>query len=268
MILPFYKYHGTGNDFIIIDNRKRQFDSLDVAKLCHRNFGIGADGLMLLQEAEGYDFEMVYYNSDGNISTMCGNGGRCIVAFSGLLGIPTSENVNFLAVDGPHKALFLYENESQSTVELKLADVSNVPANLNTYVLNTGSPHFVKFVDNVDALDLLNEAHAIRYNNDYKTEGININFVEILGNQSIKVRTYERGVENETLSCGTGVTASAIAYIRNQNIESANNNFEVSVQTPGGLLKVSFFYSLLRRHFEQVTLIGPATLVFNGEINI
>lgn len=270
MNLKFYKYQGTGNDFILIDNRERQYDDIDVKSLCYRQFGIGADGLMLLQETDGYDFEMVYYNSDGHISTMCGNGGRCIVAFAGFLGILKSERVQFLAIDGPHDAIYLPEwkdGKEKNTVELQLKNVKEVLKTNNDFVLDTGSPHYVQFVENVNDLDIIKAAHAIRYSETFKEKGINVNFVEILSLNHIKVRTYERGVENETLSCGTGVTASSIAYL------SKLNNFEtglytINIETPGGQLQVQFFYSNFDLEFQNVTLIGPAERVFEGEIKL
>ena len=256
MILNFIKYQGAGNDFILIDNRQRLYDQLDVARLCHPKFGIGADGLMLLQNTNGYDFEMVYYNSDGNTSTMCGNGGRCIVDFAKRLNIIESSTV-FKAIDGRHDAIW-----SQEKVELKMVDVHALASVGESYDLNTGSPHFVVFVNNVNEIDLLNEARKIRYDTPYEKEGINVNFVEIINDTSIKVRTYERGVENETLSCGTGVTASSIALSKKLN--STNGTYNIAIQTPGGNLEVK--YSLKDKHYNEVWLIGPATMVFEGSI--
>lgn len=258
MRLPFQKYQGAGNDFIIIDNRNRVFDELNVAQLCHPKFGIGADGLMLLQNIEGYDFEMLYYNSDGNISSMCGNGGRCIVDFAKGLGL-FETNTIFKAIDGRHDAIW-----SKSKVELQMQNVSIVHQLGNAYELNTGSPHYITFEKNIDNIDIVPEARAIRYNETYKSEGINVNFVEVVGPNAIKVRTYERGVENETLSCGTGVTASAIAY----SIETglANGENLIAISTPGGPLRVKF--SKQNNQFENVWLIGPATKVYDGQIEI
>ncbi len=284
--MHFVKYHGTGNDFILIDNRElidyeersyddfdnliRKYDNIDVKTLCHPKFGIGADGLMLLQDVEGYDFEMVYYNSDGNISTMCGNGGRCIVAFAGELGILKSEKVKFLAIDGPHEALYLPDFSKEKVnkiVELQLKNVKEIIREGNDFVIDTGSPHYVQFVENVNEIEIIKEAHLIRYGEKYKAEGINVNFVEIIDQQTINVRTYERGVENETLSCGTGVTASSIAFLSKQN-KLTTGIHSVKVNTPGGALQVRFFYSSLDNEFQNVTLIGPAVKVFEGEIEI
>lgn len=261
--MHFVKYQGTGNDFILIDNRKRLYDQLDVKTLCHPKFGIGADGLMLLQNREGYDFEMVYYNSDGNISTMCGNGGRCIVAFAASLGILKNENVKFVAIDGPHDAVYLMDNDKEF-VELRLNDVANIEKLDGDYVLNTGSPHYVKFIDDVDTIDIIAEAKKIRYSDRFKKDGINVNFVEIVNDHAIKVRTYERGVENETLSCGTGVTACSVALYKHLNFTEIQS--EISIQTMGGKLTVSYHIST-NQIFNLVTLKGPAVRVFEGVVN-
>lgn len=259
MKLHFTKYQGTGNDFIIIDNRARKYDKLDVARLCHPKFGIGADGLMLLQNLEGFDFEMVYYNSDGKESSMCGNGGRCLVDFAKRLDVFKGDTATFKAVDGPHDSLW-----SNEIVELKMQDVNHIERQgEHVYILNTGSPHYVIFVKNVDHVDILNEARAIRFNDVYRKEGINVNFVQVQGSRHIRVRTYERGVENETLSCGTGVTASAIALVRYLAIHAGEH--QVEVETPGGRLSVKFKYNNAAK---DVWLCGPATKVFQGEIDI
>ncbi len=257
MKIPFLKYQGTGNDFILIDNRSLNYNNLDVAKLCHPKFGIGADGLMLLQNTEGYDFEMVYYNSDGNISTMCGNGGRCIVDFAKSLNVFTGEKTLFKAIDGAHDAVW-----SNAEVQLKMQDVANVQLFEKDYILNTGSPHYVVFVQNIDTLNIVEMAKAIRYNETYKAEGINVNFVEIINPLAIKVRTYERGVENETLSCGTGVTACAIALSKKLNF--APNNYTIETHTPGGILKINFTQN--QTTYTNVWLCGVATRVFEGEM--
>jgi len=253
--LKFYKYQGTGNDFILLDNRTREFDNLDVAKLCNRKFGIGADGLMLLQNHAEYDFEMVYYNSDGNISSMCGNGGRCIVAFAKKMKVFDGNKTLFWAIDGLHEAYI--ENDF---VELKMIDVNSIQMIENDYQMNTGSPHYVRFNSSIDHINIIEEARKIRYNDVFKENGINVNFVEVKNNNTIKVRTYERGVEDETLSCGTGVTACAIAFnnITNPEINSVN------IETPGGLLTVKF--ELENSKYSNVWLCGPATFVFEGEI--
>lgn len=262
MKLHFKKYQGTGNDFIIIDNREHLYDQLDVAYLCHPKFGIGGDGLMLLQNKVGYDFEMVYYNSDGNISTMCGNGGRCIVDFAKRLGVFDGHNTKFKAVDGPHDAIW-----DDDFVELKMQDVNQISRRGRDYVLNTGSPHYIVFATAIDTMEIVDEATLIRYNNEFSEEGINVNFVELLSSSEplqILVRTYERGVEDETLSCGTGVTASAIAL--SEQLGLADGDYTIGIQTPGGNLVVKFHKEA--GAYTDVWLCGPATEVFSGEIDV
>lgn len=258
MTVEFSKYQGTGNDFVILDNRNGTYSFLNkeqVAFLCNRHFGIGADGLMLLQLKEGYDFEMIYFNADGGESSMCGNGGRCLVAFAKQLKL-INDSANFLAVDGPHEALI---NENGS-VELKMKDVTHLEQAADHCILNTGSPHYIKWVTNLENLNVEEEGRKIRYSKKFAAEGINVNFAQ-LQKAGIKVRTYERGVEAETLSCGTGVTATALA---------AADQFEkqeIPITTPGGELTVKF-----KRDgntvFSNVWLCGPAQLVFYGTINI
>jgi diaminopimelate epimerase len=253
----FYKYQGTGNDFVLIDNRDEQFPQDDhalVKKICDRRFGIGADGLMLLEYAIGYDFRMVYYNSDGNESTMCGNGGRCIAAFAKKLGI-IEETGTFSAIDGGHEFVLKEEN-----VKLKMIDVDAVDNNNGDYILFTGSPHYVIFKNDIDKIDIDKEAQKIRYNDTYTKEGINVNFVEEK-NGRIHMRTYERGVEGETLSCGTGTVAVALSVAVKNNMDSGG----VEILTPGGNLKVSF-----EREggiFTNIWLEGPAKMVYEGTIN-
>ena len=256
MILNFSKYQGTGNDFILIDNRKGDVPPLDVAKLCHPKFGIGADGLMLLQNKADYDFEMIYYNSDGNVSSMCGNGGRCIVDFAKKLGVFEGKTTRFLAVDGPHAA-----NWDNHHVELHMKDVNDIESFNADAILNTGSPHYVAFITDLN-FDLLTWAKGIRYNERFKQDGINVNAVKPIDQFSLSVRTYERGVENETLSCGTGVTASAIAYAQKQGLPEGQ--YKIKIETPGGHLEVKF--TLQDQIFQSVYLCGPATEVFTGQI--
>ncbi len=258
--MDFYKYQGTGNDFIIIDNRALIFNRADntlVAKLCDRRFGIGADGLMLLQTKEGFDFEMVYYNSDGKESSMCGNGGRCIVEFARTLGL-VNENAHFVAIDGEHEAIV-----KQGFITLKMKDVNGIELNSEFSFLNTGSPHYVKFIDDVATYNVGEEGEKIRNSNRFKNDGTNVNFIE-KQDDNLFVRTYERGVEAETFSCGTGVTAAAlVAAIK--NISTALNYCDI--KTLGGNLKVKF-----KKHadnsFTDIWLQGPATFVFKGEIAI
>lgn len=259
MQLQFDKYQGTGNDFILIDNRDStiKLSVAQIAFLCDRRFGIGADGLMLLENAEGYDFRMVYYNADGNESTMCGNGGRCIVAFAKKLGV-IRNNTSFVAIDGPHTASV---NED-GTVSLQMQDVEEVLYADGYTQLNTGSPHYVVFVDDVNATDVFNTGRSIRNSERYQPKGINVNFVQRLADGGIHVRTYERGVEDETYSCGTGVTAAAIAASGN-----ATGHIRTDIKTPGGNLLVSFDKKDAS-HIVNVILHGPATYVYSGEIAI
>lgn len=262
MKIPFYKFQGTGNDFILIDNRSYEFSSIkseNIKHMCHRRFGIGADGLMLLENVNGFDFRMVYYNSDGNQSTMCGNGGRCIAAFAQLLE-PIKSEFNFLAIDGSHTAkVNSYDGKNKWVIALSMIDVHEVNCTNENYELNTGSPHFVHFVNDVDEFDVVKHGRQIRNSDTYIKHGINVNFVQIINENSIKTRTYERGVEDETLSCGTGVTASAIAFAEKEILEPGL----VKVITPGGELDVSFIKKSGK--YSSVILKGSAELVFKGE---
>jgi len=255
--MQFYKYQGTGNDFIIIDDRREQFNlsAEKIAHLCHRRFGIGADGLILLQQATGYDFKMVYYNADGTLGTMCGNGGRCIVRFAADLDI-IKEKAHFIAVDGPHTAFV-----DADKISLQMMDVHAIDQHADDFFTNTGSPHFVRFVKQVQFYDVKNVGASIRYSEAYEPiQGTNANFVEPLDAQTIFVRTYERGVEDETYSCGTGVTAAALVSHVFQGMNSP-----VQIKTLGGELAVSF-QGNLQDGFSEIFLIGPAKQVFKGEI--
>jgi diaminopimelate epimerase len=260
MKIEFYKYQGTGNDFVILDNYNYKVPPLttqQIKLICNRHFGIGADGFMLLSKKEGYDFEMIYYNADGNESSMCGNGGRCLVKFAYHRGI--HKNVyRFIAIDGEHEA----EIDSDGTVSLKMQDVNNVDYHLHYTIINTGSPHFVKFTENVEDVDVIATGRDIRYSNTFAQEGINVNFVETINEDTIYVRTYERGVESETLSCGTGVTAAALLSAHN---EKGFNT--VDVKTQGGRLSVEF-EKIDDDHFDNIWLCGPAEFVFKGEIEV
>ena len=260
MDLIFYKYQGTGNDFIILDNRNQQYSELvrhDIAWLCDRRFGIGSDGLMLLNTLPGYDFEMKYYNADGRESSMCGNGGRCLTQFANDIGIIQS-NYHFMAVDGPHEASM----ETDGNIALKMSDVHQIRQENGHFILNTGSPHYVGFENDVMHLDVFKKGREIRYSPKFREEGINVNFVEQTEHKTkIVVRTYERGVEDETFSCGTGVTACALVSYHN------DNGFNrVDVQTRGGLLSVE--YEKNGDHFTDIWLIGPAVKVFEGRITL
>lgn len=262
MHLNFFKYQGAGNDFILIDNRNQTFPLTNqpeaIKKLCDRHFGIGADGLMVLQLKEGYDFEMLYFNADGREGSMCGNGGRCIVAFAKHLEIINDET-NFLAVDGPHYAKI---SEKGTWVSLQMIDVQSIQADGEAYVLNTGSPHYVLPVKDLEERDVYLDGKNIRYNETYKAQGINVNFVEDLGD-SYFVRTYERGVEDETYACGTGVTAVAMTMAKKKGLSGKVHS---AIKVKGGDLSVDFKYD--GNSFSEVFLEGPATFVFLGAINI
>ena len=260
MNLSFYKYQGTGNDFVLIDNREKKISlsQEQIKFLCDRRFGIGADGLMLLELEPGMDFKMVYFNSDGNESSMCGNGGRCITALAKRLGVIDKET-KFLAIDGIHEAKVLADD----FISLKMNDVRNVEVGDGYFYLNTGSPHYVKLVQDVKAMDVFNEGKNIRYNDRFKEEGTNVNFIE-KHEDVLFVRTYERGVENETWSCGTGVTASALVAAM-KGLATEKNNCKV--RTLGGDLNVKFD-KVLENNFYNIWLEGPATFVFKGDIEL
>ncbi len=308
--LTFKKYQGAGNDFVIIDNRENQWEkwveNFDlqpfaatqfnsskpfqkanqvVFQLCHRYFGIGADGLMLLQDHQEADFEMVYFNSDGYLSSMCGNGGRCIAHFANNLGIGAQGIMTFIAPDGKHAASVNGDHVSLSMNPV--TQVKSIDAQNGAWELNTGSPHYIQFLDTnlfaaadlsltgLTDVNFVQWAKGIRYNNTYQRDGINVNAVEPSPhnalaaqnqNPSISMRTYERGVENETLSCGTGVTAAAIAYFQQYLLPSYQFNHSshtIEVKTKGGDLAVTFGYSL-EQQFHSIYLNGPAECVFEG----
>ncbi len=260
MKIEFYKYQGTGNDFVILENRDNTYDNLtteQVKHICNRRFGIGADGLMLLSKHDKLDFEMIYFNADGNKSSMCGNGGRCLVQFAKNQGM-YKVTYHFMAIDGPHEA----EIDMRDIIRLKMQDVNKVDYHSGYALLNTGSPHFVKFSNNVEDIDVVETGREIRYSKAFEKEGINVNFVETTDEDSIYVRTYERGVEDETLSCGTGVTAAALMTAHN-----AIGFNRVEVKTPGGNLSVEY-NKIDEEHFENIWLCGPAELVYKGTIEI
>lgn len=260
MEIQFYKYQGTGNDFVILDNRTGLYDQLTeetIHFLCHRRFGIGADGLMLLNSRDGYDFEMKYYNADGNESTMCGNGGRCLVMFAYHMGIVRT-TYHFIAIDGEHEA----EIDTRGLVRLKMQDVHQVEEKNGRYILNTGSPHYVQIVNAVEEINVFEKGRELRNREEFMPGGINVNFVELKEEHEISVRTYERGVEDETLSCGTGVTACALVNFHN---EQGFN--EVTVNTRGGKLSVEFDRNT-DGSYTNVWLRGPATKVFTGTITL
>jgi len=257
--IHFYKYQGAGNDFILIDNRDNSVDHHNpqlISGLCDRRFGIGGDGLMLLQNKEGYDFEMIYYNADGQPSSMCGNGGRCIVAFAKFLGVIESET-EFLAVDGPHYAKISDEGD---WVSLQMIDVNEVNTDADAYVLNTGSPHYVKLVEGLEQRNVYQEGHAIRNNATYRKNGINVNFVEPM-KEGYFVRTFERGVEDETFACGTGVTAVALAMAQHKQ---QTGHITTPIKVLGGNLNIRFDYD--GSAFTEIFLEGPAVRVFEGDV--
>lgn len=256
MKISFYKYQGTGNDFIIIDNRKAIFSKENtklIHKICDRKFGIGADGFILLENSVSYDFKMVYFNADGNQGSMCGNGGRCIVAFADKLGVISSKTT-FEA-----NGILYIATIEKDLVSLTMNDVENIESHKDYLFLDTGSPHHVTFKKEVSKIDVFQKGKEIRNGSPYFEKGTNVNFAEQINENTFKVRTYERGVENETLSCGTGVTAVAIA---SHKLKKTNSN-TIHLQTLGGNLEVSFEAEI--NSYKNVVLKGPATFVFKGE---
>lgn len=258
MNLPFFKYQGTGNDFILIDNREKSISlsTEQINLLCDRRFGVGADGLMLLEPGEGVDFKMVYYNADGNESTMCGNGGRCIAAFARKLGI-VHDHAEFIAIDGVHEAWI----EGDEYVKLQMTDVNEMDNREDHSILNTGSPHYVKWVNDIENTNVFDEGRSIRNKSEFQPKGINVNFAQ-REEDRILVRTYERGVEDETLSCGTGVTAVAIASVKNKT-----GDFFIDIETPGGLLNVSF-HKDHSKNAANILLSGAVSFIFEGKIEL
>lgn len=259
--MEFYKYQGAGNDFIVIDNRQGRWalSEQQIEKLCNRRTGIGGDGLMLLQDASDYDFEMRYYNADGKLGSMCGNGGRCIVAFAHRLGL-FEETCNFLAYDGPHQASV---QDNGAWVKLQMRDVETIRAHGSDWILDTGSPHYVKKVSALSGFPVVQVGRDIRNQAEFKAQGINVNFVEPEA-AGYHVRTFERGVEDETLACGTGVTAVALAMIYEKQEPGPH---AMSLSVPGGRLGVSFNYRG-NQLFTDIFLEGPAQLVFTGSVTL
>jgi len=256
MIIDFYKYHGTGNDFVLIDNRSLFFDKNNlelISKICSRHTGVGADGLILLENHNQYDFKMIYFNSDGKQTSMCGNGGRCVISFAKKLNI-INDNVTFLAIDGLHEGII-----NEDIIKIKMIKVSNIDEAHNGCLLDTGSPHFVKFCSSVNNINVFDSGRELRNNKEISEDGVNVNFTEIIDNTSIKVRTYERGVENETLSCGTGVIASALSA-HSKGLVDSNR---IKISTLGGELFVSFDF---KNVYDNIWLEGPAIEVFKGQI--
>lgn len=255
--IKFYKYQGTGNDFVLIDNRNGAFDNITtpiVETICHRRFGVGADGLMMLEPSENSAFTMRYFNSDGRESTMCGNGGRCIAAFAVHLGVVPADNLfSFTAIDGQHDAVL-----HDDIVSLKMVDVDGIEVKEDGVFLDTGSPHFIRFVDNPGEIDVYKEGSYWRNHSRFSPNGTNVNFVGTPENGKIVMRTFERGVEDETWSCGTGAVASAIA----SSVKSGGGNSYI-MKVPGGELTVSF-EPAGNKKFTDIWLQGPAKYVFEG----
>lgn len=257
MKISFYKYHGTGNDFIMIDNRSLKFDKKNqslIEKMCSRRFGIGADGLILLENDDTLDFKMVYFNADGNESTMCGNGGRCIVAFAKKLELIQNE-AKFYAIDGFHQASINENGE----VNLQMKDVSEIELLNQDFILDTGSPHYVKIISEF-ASDFVHQARQIRNSNRFKQEGINVNFIKVLDENHLAIRTFERGVEDETYACGTGCVASALSIMHKNN-----KTQEINLDTKGGPIKVNA--QLENGTYTNIWLWGPTIFVYSGIYN-
>lgn len=258
MKILFNKYEGAGNDFIIVNNTPAVIDHADhklISRLCDRRFGIGADGLILIEESEGYDFEMVFFNSDGYPSTMCGNGGRCAAHFV-MKNLTGKRKLKFLVGDGAHTA-----SPEGDLIDLSINDVHSIVRTSDGMVVNTGVPHLVVFTDDVDSTDVVTEGRKLRYSEVYAPAGVNVNFVQTEGGR-LKLRTYERGVEDETLACGTGATASAIAAAISGKI--VTDHAEVKVK--GGTLHIAF--KIRNETVTDIRLRGPATFVFSGEKEI
>lgn len=255
--ISFFKYQGTGNDFVMVDDRHAAWDLGNlglIRALCDRKFGIGADGLILIRSHADYDFEMIYFNADGSQS-FCGNGARCAVAFAFFLGIIT-QHTQFLAIDGPHEARI-----ARGEVSLKMAKVSHISESLGDAFVHTGSPHHVRWVENLEDYPVLEQGQLLRHDPCYAPGGSNVNFVEKISDNEIFVRTFERGVENETLSCGTGVTAAALVC------GALTQQKSIQIRTLGGNLRVTFEGNA-QEGFDNIWLIGPAQQVYAGQIQL
>lgn len=262
MLIHFWKYHGAGNDFILIDVRIQELN-LETAKiqfLCNRRFGIGADGLILLKSSESHDFKMQYFNSDGNESTFCGNGGRCIVHFAHFLGIFSDETL-FEAFDGIHHGRIIRND----LVELSMNQSIQCQSIHAGELLNTGSPHLIIRTDDLDAVDVTRDGNKFRYDTSISVDGVNVNFVQQISENHLAVRTYERGVEDETLACGTGITAAALASVKN----SPAGDYLIDIDAKGGKLQVQFYFKPENDYpYTHIRLIGPAVRVFEGWIEL
>jgi diaminopimelate epimerase len=256
MLIEFFKYQGTGNDFIVINNFTGEYKEPStnlIQKMCDRKFGIGADGLMLIEKSGLADFKLIFFNPDGSES-FCGNGSRCAVKFVYEVHLIQKTEMSFEAFDGVHNAKI-----QTDSVSITMRDVSEVEQDPNGIFINTGSPHLVIVKDDVEAVKIMDEGSKFRYNKLYEPIGTNVNFLQVI-DEGIKIRTYEKGVENETLSCGTGVTAAALVYA-----SLYKTNSTVNVLTKGGKLNVSFVQD--NNSFTQVKLEGPAEFVFKGFYN-
>lgn len=262
MKVKFEKYEGAGNDFIIIDNREARFAPSPelINMLCDRRFGIGADGFMLLEKDPAAEFRMRYFNADGPEATMCGNGGRCIALFAHNLGIG-GKTLHFVASDGEHTAEIVAAEAHKGTISLRMGDVGNVATALDGSFVDTGSPHYVEFTDDVDSVDVQGKGRALRYDDAFAPAGTNVNFVQAIKDNYLKIRTYERGVEDETYACGTGVTAAAIVA----NAKLSGDVSEFSVEARGGMLGVKFTRE--GGSYKNIFLTGPARRVFSGEFD-
>ena len=265
--LHFCKFHGAGNDFILIDNRNgnNNLSDEEVALLCHRRLGIGADGLMLLERNEIHDFEMIYYNSDGGRASMCGNGGRCIVAFAKHLNIIDKQTC-FEAYDGLHSAEIVEWDNNSGIVKLSMEISTNIEPCLKGWKIDTGSPHYVEFIyDNITEYDVVGNGRRLRYDDAFQPHGTNVDFISEISDNEIFATTYERGVEDETLSCGTGVTAAAIIYNKREK-NTPDGNYEIKVHTKGG--NFSVFFDKENGKYSNIKLQGPVTLVFEGDVTL
>lgn len=257
-MIEFYKYHGAGNDFVIIDHTKTKITVNKKAlakKLCDRHFGVGSDGLIFIELADDCDFVMDFYNPDGSQS-FCGNGSRCAVAFAKKLNVFSSNKAKFRAIDGFHTSEI-----NEQHIKVSMHDVNEVEIMAPNIFMDTGSPHFVTYVNDLNQIDVIEKGKEIRYSEQFMPDGTNVNFIEIINSKQIAIRTYERGVENETLACGTGATACALAFALKQGLETG----EVLVKAVGGDLKV--FFKQTKAGYSNVFLEGPAEMVYKGEIS-
>ena len=261
MTLKFDKYQGAGNDFIILNNFDGLFSKLIVhqfREMCDRHNGIGADGIILLKPANNVDFEMEYYNSDGKLSSLCGNGARCAVLYA-YKNKSIGEKTKFRAIDGIHEAWI----KSSEKVKIQINEIKKILKHKESFVINTGSPHYVQIMDNISDLNVKKKGSEIRYSKDFIPEGINVNFLQKRNNSNFLIRTYERGVEDETLACGTGAVAAAIVM---HNIGETSGKTNLKIETLGGSLNVNFDYQ--NSVYKNIFLEGPANYVFSGTYKV